>query len=50
MEDKDWNKLCEMRDNLNNHGVSSFDVDYLEEYTRLLTLSLEGKGNQIYDK
>lgn len=48
MNDNDWDQLCEMRENINRYGLTHFNSDYLEEYTRLLALSLQGKGDQMY--
>lgn len=50
MNDKEWKQLIEMRDHIQQHGVQAFDTVYLAEYSRLLSLSLRGKGNTVNSK
>ena len=50
MNDVEWKQLTEMRDHIKQHGVQAFDTAYLEEYSRLLALSLEGKGDIVNSK
>jgi hypothetical protein len=50
MNDIEWKQLCEMRDHIKQHGVQAFDTAYLEEYSRLLSMSLEGKSDTHISK
>ena len=50
MNDIEWKQLIEMRDHIKQHGVQAFGTAYLEEYSRLLALSLEGKGDIVNSK
>lgn len=50
MNDIEWKQLTEMRDHIKQHGVQAFDTAYLEEYSRLLALSLMGKGDVVNSK
>ena len=50
MNDIEWKQLTEMRDHIKQHGVQAFDTAYLEEYSRLLSLSLMGKGDVVNSK
>jgi hypothetical protein len=50
MSDVEWKQLCEMRNHIKQHGVQAFDTAYLEEYSRLLSLSLMGKGDTVNSK
>lgn len=45
MDDQEWKRLHQMHTEITNSGITAFNTDYLEEYTYLLTKSLQGKGN-----
>jgi hypothetical protein len=46
MDNSDWNKLHEMHILLNENGLTAFDTNFLELYSKLLAESLRGKGNE----
>ena len=45
MSDAEWKQLTEMHDFIRKSEVHAFDTAYLEEYSRLLALSLKGKSD-----
>jgi len=45
MNDHEWNELNRMHREITLSGIPAFDTKYLEQYTELLTKSLQGKGD-----